>query len=97
MICSLPDMSCSSDGARTQVELKEVQIQQSMQRALAAVAEASPAARREPLSNFERVDHQARQEAEAKLIQARAQRESASILAEASQAQHARGGRKGAV
>ncbi|CAE6913341.1 unnamed protein product [Symbiodinium natans] len=51
----------------SQVELKEVQIQQSMQRALAAVAEAQ-------------------QEAEAKLIQARAQRESASILAEASQA-----------
>eukprot|EP00434_Breviolum_minutum_P021584 symbB.v1.2.019052.t1/scaffold1539.1/size115239/1 len=51
----------------SQVELKEVQIQQSMQRALAAVAEAQ-------------------QEAEAKLIQARAQRESASILAEASKA-----------
>ncbi|CAJ1328229.1 unnamed protein product [Effrenium voratum] len=50
----------------SQVELKEVQIQQSMQRALAAVAEAQ-------------------QEAEAKLIQARAQRESAGILAEASQ------------
>ncbi|CAK9089840.1 Uncharacterized protein AF_1420 [Durusdinium trenchii] len=51
----------------SQVELKEVQIQQSMQRALAAVAEAQ-------------------QEAEAKLIQAKAQRESASILAEASKA-----------